>query len=46
MLPKESHGYRAKESIMHLLWEQDTWLETYVKNKKPQINTESDSFKN
>jgi dipeptidyl aminopeptidase/acylaminoacyl peptidase len=33
MLPKESHGYRAKESILHLLWEQDTWLETYVKNK-------------
>jgi len=34
MLPKESHGYRAKESIMHLLWEQDEWLEKYVKNKK------------
>lgn len=33
MLPKESHGYRAKESIMHLLWEQDQWLETYVKNR-------------
>lgn len=34
MLPKESHGYRAKESILHLLWEQNEWLETYVKNKK------------
>ena len=34
MLPKESHGYRAKESILHLLWEQDQWLDTYVKNKK------------
>ena len=33
MLPKESHGYAAKESIMHLLWEQDQWLEKYVKNK-------------
>ncbi len=33
ILPKESHGYRAKESILHLLWEQDTWLETYVKNR-------------
>lgn len=31
MLPKESHGYRAEESIMHLLWEQDSWLETYLK---------------
>jgi len=34
MLPKESHGYRAKESILHLLWEQDTWLEEHVKNRK------------
>lgn len=34
MLPKESHGYRSKESIMHLLWEQDRWLELHVKNKK------------
>ena len=33
MLPKESHGYAAKESILHLLWEQDQWLEKYVKNK-------------
>ncbi len=33
MLPKESHGYRAKESVLHLLWEQDQWLEKYVKNK-------------
>jgi dipeptidyl aminopeptidase/acylaminoacyl peptidase len=33
MLPKESHGYRAKESILHLLWEQDQWLEKHVKNK-------------
>lgn len=43
MLPKESHGYRAKESIFHLLWEQDTWLETYVKNRnvnKLQTTTE------
>ncbi|SDX13894.1 intein N-terminal splicing region [Lutibacter oricola] len=34
MLPKESHGYRAKESVLHMLWEQDTWLEKHVKNKK------------
>jgi len=33
MLPKESHGYQAKESILHVLWEQDQWLEKYVKNK-------------
>jgi len=34
MLPKESHGYRAKESILHMLWEQDQWLDKYVKNKQ------------
>jgi len=34
MFPKESHGYRAKESIMHMLWEQDQWLDKYVKNRK------------
>ncbi len=33
MLPKESHGYASKESIFHVLWEQDQWLEKYVKNK-------------
>lgn len=34
VLPKESHGYAAKESILHLLWEQDQFLEKYVKNRK------------
>lgn len=34
VLPKESHGYTARESILHLLWEQDRWLEKYVKNKE------------
>lgn len=33
ILPKESHGYSSKESILHLLWEQDQWLEKYVKNR-------------
>lgn len=31
MLPYESHGYRARESILHMLWEMDRWLEKYVK---------------
>jgi dipeptidyl aminopeptidase/acylaminoacyl peptidase len=38
MFPKESHGYRAKESILHLLWEQDQWLEKYVKQKDEIID--------
>ncbi|MHA7059097.1 alpha/beta hydrolase family protein [Aquimarina sp. M1] len=41
MLPKESHGYRAKESILHLLWEQDQWLEKYVKNRKTPVSEET-----
>lgn len=31
-LPFESHGYAAKENILHMLWEQDQWLNKYVKN--------------
>lgn len=45
MLPKESHGYRAKESIMHMLWEQDQWLEKHVKNRKT-ISKSSNTIKN
>lgn len=32
ILPKESHGYAAKDNILHLLWEQDQFLEKYLKN--------------
>ncbi len=34
MLPYESHGYRARESVMHCLWEMTEWLEKYVRNAK------------
>jgi len=33
LLPKESHGYAAKENILHLLWEQDQFLEKYLKGQ-------------
>lgn len=33
ILPKESHGYAARENVLHLLWEQDQWLEKHVKMK-------------
>jgi dipeptidyl aminopeptidase/acylaminoacyl peptidase len=36
-LPYESHGYSAKESILHTLWEQHQWLEKFVKNAAPRI---------
>jgi dipeptidyl aminopeptidase/acylaminoacyl peptidase len=32
ILPKEAHSYVAKENILHLLWEQDQFLEKYLKN--------------
>ena len=43
MLPNESHSYRARESVMHMLWEQDRWLEMYVKNAKPEVGGREDS---
>lgn len=33
LLPYEDHGYRAKESIEHVLWEQLNWFDKHVKNK-------------
>ena len=30
MLPYESHGYQARESVLHMLWETQQWLDTYV----------------
>ena len=33
MLPHESHGYGARQSIEHVLWETINWLDTYVKGK-------------
>ena len=36
MLPHESHGYRARESILHMLWETHRWLETYIRDAAPQ----------
>jgi dipeptidyl aminopeptidase/acylaminoacyl peptidase len=42
MLPKESHGYAAKESILHVLWEQNQWLDKYVKNKPSNTEIKQD----
>ncbi len=32
LLPEESHGYSARESILHTLWEMNEWLGKYLKN--------------
>lgn len=37
ILPKESHGYAAKENILHLLWEQDQFLEKHLKTKSEVV---------
>ena len=34
-LPLESHGYSARESIEHTLWEMITWFDKYVKQSQP-----------
>jgi hypothetical protein len=31
MLPYESHGYRARESVLHVLAESIDWLDRWVK---------------
>ncbi len=36
LLPLEAHGYEAHESLQHMLWEMNRWLDTYV---KPQAIT-------
>ena len=33
-LPYESHGYSARESVLHVLAEMFEWFDLYVKNKK------------
>jgi len=44
MLPGESHGYQGRESVLHVLWETDRWLDKHVKNapppKKPVTTTD------
>ena len=35
LLPAEGHFYRARESILHVLAEQDAWLEAHLRTKPP-----------
>jgi dipeptidyl aminopeptidase/acylaminoacyl peptidase len=34
-LPLEAHGYEAHESLSHMLWEMNRWMDTYVKPAEP-----------
>lgn len=43
-LPFEGHGYLARESVEHVLWEQISWFDDHVKNAAPRTAaTESTS---
>jgi dipeptidyl aminopeptidase/acylaminoacyl peptidase len=42
-LPHESHGYSARESILHTLAETANWFDKYVKNAQPRGTTTSSS---
>ena len=35
MLPHESHGYRARESVLHVLAEQFDWLDRWLGAQAP-----------
>jgi dipeptidyl aminopeptidase/acylaminoacyl peptidase len=44
VLPYEAHGYRGKENLLHLLYEENAWLDKYVKTP-PKSTTGGDSKK-
>ena len=41
-LPDEAHGYAARETIEHVLWEMITWFDRYVKNAPPVATPPND----
>jgi dipeptidyl aminopeptidase/acylaminoacyl peptidase len=43
LLPFEDHGYRARESVEHVLWEQLRWFDKYLKGAGTATPQSSDS---
>ena len=41
MLPHEAHGYSAKESIEHVIWETQEWFDKYVKNAGQEVTSKN-----
>ena len=37
MLPHESHGYRARESVLHTVWEMFDWMRRHVRERERQL---------
>ena len=42
-LPYEAHGYAARETLLHVLWERLNWFDKYVKNAPARPSTSADS---
>lgn len=38
MLPHEAHGYIARESVLHTIYEMINWMDKYVKNAPPRTS--------
>ncbi|MBS1661782.1 MAG: S9 family peptidase [Bacteroidetes bacterium] len=45
VLPYEAHGYRGKENLLHLLYEENAWLDKYVKNPSKTKTTSGSADK-
>jgi dipeptidyl aminopeptidase/acylaminoacyl peptidase len=45
LLPLESHGYTARESTEHTLYEMISWFDKYVKNAQPRKPKEEKAVK-
>jgi dipeptidyl aminopeptidase/acylaminoacyl peptidase len=43
MLPNESHGYRARESVLHVHAETIDWFDEYVKSERAAVPVEASS---
>ncbi|MXP09358.1 S9 family peptidase [Pseudoblastomonas halimionae] len=43
MLPHEDHGYRGRESVLHVLAEMFDWFDTHVKNAPVERDTDDAS---
>jgi dipeptidyl aminopeptidase/acylaminoacyl peptidase len=41
-LPYEAHGYVARETLLHVLWERLNWFDKYVKNAPPRPTNNTD----
>jgi dipeptidyl aminopeptidase/acylaminoacyl peptidase len=37
VLPHEAHGYAARETNLHVLWEQFAWFDAHVKQAGPRV---------